>query len=79
MRRLRQVSYIRPEAVSAISERDVVIHVAVAGAAGARLSGTVAAPKCAPGSTITVTIDVANAVDESNEDDDVVQRPCPLA
>jgi hypothetical protein len=48
-------------------------------AAGARLSGTVAAPKCAPGSTITVTIDVANAVDESNEDDDVVQRPCPLA
>jgi hypothetical protein len=48
-------------------------------AAGARLSGTVAAPKCTPGSTITVTIDVANAVDESSEDDDVVQRPCPLA
>jgi CARDB len=47
--------------------------------AGDRLSATLAAPKCAPGSTITVTIDGANAVDESVEDDDVVQRPCPLA
>ena len=47
--------------------------------AGDRLSGTLAAPKCLAGSTITVTIDVANTVDESDEDDDVVQRPCPLA
>ena len=48
-------------------------------AAGARLSGSLAAPKCAPGAMITITIDVANAVDESVEDDDAVQRPCPLA
>ncbi|HWI73013.1 MAG TPA: CARDB domain-containing protein [Baekduia sp.] len=48
-------------------------------AAGDRVSGTLAAPRCVPGSTITVTIDAANAVDESVEDDDVVERPCPLA
>jgi hypothetical protein len=48
-------------------------------AAGERATGTLAAPKCLPGSTITVTIDVANSVDESVEGDDVVQRPCPLA
>jgi CARDB len=47
--------------------------------AGERVQGTVAAPKCAPGSTITITVDAANSVDESVEDDDVVQRPCPLA
>jgi CARDB len=47
--------------------------------AGGRVSGTLAAPKCAPGSTITVTIDAAGAVAESTEDDDVVERPCPLA
>jgi len=48
-------------------------------AAGGRLTGLVAAPKCAPGSTITITLDVANTVAESVEDDDAVQRPCPLA
>ena len=48
-------------------------------AAGDRLSGTLAAPRCAPGSTIAVTIDAADAVDEIAEGDDVVQRPCPLA
>lgn len=48
-------------------------------AAGDRLTGTLAAPKCTPGSTITVTVDVADSVDESVEDDDAVQRPCPLA
>lgn len=47
--------------------------------AGDRAGGAVAAPRCAPGSTITVTLDAANAVDESDEDDNVVQRPCPLA
>jgi hypothetical protein len=48
-------------------------------AAGDRLTGTLTAPRCTPGSTITVTVDVGNAVDESVEDDDAVQRPCPLA
>ncbi|HWH94078.1 MAG TPA: CARDB domain-containing protein [Baekduia sp.] len=47
-------------------------------AAGDRATGTLTAPRCAPGSTITVTVDVAEAVDESVEDDDAVQRPCPL-
>jgi hypothetical protein len=47
-------------------------------AAGQRATGTLAAPRCAPGSTITVTIDAAHAVDESVEADDIVQRPCPL-
>lgn len=46
---------------------------------GDRASGAVAAPSCAPGSTITVTLDAADAVDESDEAGDVVQRPCPLA
>jgi CARDB len=48
-------------------------------AVGERGSGVVAAPRCTPGSTITVTLDVANAVDESDEATNVVQRPCPLA
>jgi hypothetical protein len=48
-------------------------------AAGGRLTGTLAAPRCTPGSTIVVTIDVADTVAESVEADDAVQRPCPLA
>jgi hypothetical protein len=48
-------------------------------APGGRVLGLVGAPKCAPGGTITVSIDVGEAVDESVEGDDVVQRPCPLA
>lgn len=48
-------------------------------APGAQATGSLAAPRCEPGSTITVTLDAAQAVDESVESDDVVQRPCPLA
>lgn len=40
--------------------------------------GTIVGARCAPGSTVTVTVDSADAVDESSEEDDVVQRPCPL-
>jgi hypothetical protein len=47
--------------------------------AGDRLNAAVGAPRCAAGTTITVTLDVANAVDESDEAGNVVQRPCPLA
>jgi hypothetical protein len=46
--------------------------------AGERVTGTLAAPRCAPGSSITVTVDVGETVEESVETDDVVQRPCPL-
>lgn len=48
-------------------------------APGAQATGSLAAPRCTPGSTITVTLDVAGTVDESVESDDVVQRSCPLA
>jgi hypothetical protein len=48
-------------------------------APGAQATGSLAAPRCAPGSTITVTLDVAGTVDESVESDDVVERSCPLA
>jgi hypothetical protein len=48
-------------------------------AASARISGVLTAPRCAPGTMITVTVDVADAVAESDEDDNTVQRPCPLA
>ncbi len=47
--------------------------------AGGRLTGTLAAPRCTPGGTITVTVDVADTVAESVESDNTVQRPCPLA
>jgi subtilase family serine protease len=38
-----------------------------------------AGPRCAPGSTVRFVLDPANAVAESDEADDVVDRPCPLA
>jgi hypothetical protein len=37
------------------------------------------APACAPGSTLTFTLDALGEVDEANEADDVVTRPCPLS
>jgi hypothetical protein len=48
-------------------------------APGAQATGSLAAPRCTPGSTITVTLDVAETVDESVESDDVIVRSCPLA
>jgi hypothetical protein len=39
---------------------------------------TVIGPRCAPGSIVTVTIDPAGEVEERDESDNVVQRPCPL-
>jgi hypothetical protein len=38
-----------------------------------------AAPRCAPGSTLRVTIDARAEVVEADEADDVVERTCPLA
>jgi hypothetical protein len=46
--------------------------------AGAQGEVTIGAPRCTPGSVVTVTVDPAQAVDESDETDNVVQRPCPL-
>ena len=48
-------------------------------APGAQATGSLAATACTPGTTITVTLDVAGTVDESVEGDDVLERPCPLA
>ncbi|HMJ36032.1 MAG TPA: CARDB domain-containing protein [Baekduia sp.] len=45
-------------------------------AAGERGHGTIVGARCSAGSTITVTVDSGDAVDESAEDDDTVQRPC---
>lgn len=47
--------------------------------AGGRVTGSLTAPACTPGSMILVTVDVADTVAESVEGDDAVQRPCPLA
>jgi CARDB len=38
-----------------------------------------AGPRCAPGSTVRFVLDPANAVAESVEADDVVDRACPVA
>jgi CARDB protein len=38
-----------------------------------------AGPRCAPGSTVRFVLDPANAVAESDEADDVVDRACPVA
>lgn len=48
-------------------------------AAGGRSTATLAAPRCTPGSTILITVDVADTVAESVESDNVAHRPCPLA
>lgn len=40
---------------------------------------TIVAPRCQPGSSITISVDSGGAVDEASEDDNVVTRPCPAA
>jgi hypothetical protein len=44
--------------------------------AGERRQGTIVGARCTAGSMVTVTVDSGGVVDESAEDDDVVQRPC---
>jgi hypothetical protein len=46
-------------------------------AAGERVQGTITGARCAPGSTVTVTVDAQGAIDESDEAD-VVERPCQI-
>jgi len=36
-------------------------------------------PRCAPGSTVRFVLDAGSAVAESDEADDVVDRPCPVS
>jgi hypothetical protein len=46
-------------------------------AAGARTVVSVAGPRCAPGSTVRFVLDPDRDVTESDEADDIVDRPCP--
>jgi hypothetical protein len=46
--------------------------------AGARGQSTIAGARCSAGSMVTVTVDAGGTVDESDEADDVVQRPCVI-
>jgi hypothetical protein len=47
--------------------------------AGAATTLIFAGPRCAPGSTVRVTIDARSEVAEADEAGDVVERTCPLA
>ncbi len=47
--------------------------------AGATTTLIFAAPRCAPGSTVRVTVDARGEVAEADELDDAVERTCPLA
>ena len=47
--------------------------------AGAATTLTFAAPRCAPGSTVRITLDARGEIGEADEGDDVVERTCPLA
>jgi CARDB len=47
-------------------------------ASGETAQGTVVGPACAPGTTVTIRLDPADAIDEVDETNNVVDRPCPL-
>jgi hypothetical protein len=47
-------------------------------AVGERRHGTIVGTRCSAGSMVMVTVDSGAAVDESVEDDDIVQRPCSI-
>lgn len=44
---------------------------------GDRALVTVQGPRCLAGTTLQVTVDSSGEVDETNEDDNVLERPCP--
>lgn len=44
---------------------------------GASTLVSIEAPRCAPGSTLTTTVDPAEAVDEADESDNTLAVPCP--
>ena len=47
-------------------------------AAGTSEIARIDAPRCAPGSTIRLSLDTDDAVDESREGDNALTRPCPF-
>jgi subtilase family serine protease len=48
-------------------------------AAGAQTTVAFAAPRCAPGSTLRITVDARGEIAEASEADDAAERTCPLA
>jgi hypothetical protein len=88
---LDQATYdleVRNDGHSAATGFDVVLTVGgaeqppqhVAGLAPAgNATVTFVAPRCAPGSTLRFELDAEDAVEESSEADDVVERACPFS
>jgi CARDB protein len=88
---LDQATYtldVRNDGHTAATAFDVVLTVAgdeqppqrVAGLAPAGTATvTFVAPRCAPGSTLRFELDAEDAVEESSEADDVVERACPFS
>jgi hypothetical protein len=79
---------VRNDGHTAATGFDVVLTVAgaeqppqhVAGLAPAGTATvTFVAPRCAPGSTLRFELDAEDAVEESSEADDVVERACPFS
>ena len=87
---LDQATYeldVRNDGHTAANGFDVVLTVGgaeqppqhVAGLAPAAIARvTFVAPRCAPGSTLRFELDAEDAVEESSEADDVVERSCPF-
>ena len=78
---------VRNDGHTAATGFDVVLTVAgaeqppqhVAGLApAASATVTFVAPRCAPGSTLRLELDAEDAVEESSEADDFVERSCPF-
>jgi hypothetical protein len=88
---LDQATYdleVRNDGHSAATGFDVVLTVGgaeqppqhVAGIApAATTTVTFVGPRCAPGSTLRFELDAEDAVEESSEADDVVERACPFS
>ncbi len=47
-------------------------------AAGAKQVVSFPGPRCAPGTSLVVTVDPGNRIDEADETDDALTLPCPL-
>lgn len=84
--RLRYLVGVRNDGRSDVGAFDLVLSIdgaalpaaSVAGLpAGGRAQAAVVGPACTPGSQIQVTLDPGGTIDESNETNDAVSRPCP--
>jgi CARDB len=88
---LDQATYeldVRNDGHTAAAGFDVVLAVGGAEQPPQRVAGlapaatatvTFVAPRCAPGSTLRFELDAEDAVEESSEADDIVERACPFS